>query len=513
MWNWLRNKFRPSVGRGQTVPSGRPSQQSRGGHAVRGSYDAAQTTDENRRHWQWADSLSADSANSKGVRQVVRNRARYETANNGYADGIVDTLANDTIGTCPRLKLRSGNAAADQVAEKSWALWAKRVRLGKRLRTIRKSKARDGEGLAVLITNPRLRHLVKLDLRPVETEQLTTPGLLLPINPNQIDGIILDEHGNPIEYHILRQHPGGPFYTAMLEYDKVPPSHMVHIFDEDRAGQHRGMSEIMPSLPLYAHLRRFTLATINSAEKAAILSGAIKNNVPVDPDEVDAPTTGDLWEIDRGTFPILPPDCDIVSIPAEQPTTTYPQFKQEILNEIARPVSMPRNIAAGDSSNYNYSSGRLDHSTYFNAREIEQFDLAGEDCLEKIWCLWIQEAVLAVPGLEGLHEAVAAGEDIPHDWAWDQPEDIDEEKTANAAKVRLESGQSSYTREFTRMGLDAQAEMKQMADDLGMTLDEYRQLLRQKIAAGGAAKPAPQQPSQTDTQTQDGNNDGSQQSQ
>ncbi|MEX0653677.1 MAG: hypothetical protein WD151_06095, partial [Phycisphaeraceae bacterium] len=61
-------------------------------------YDAAQTTAENARHWAMADSLSADSAASADVRRKLRERSRYEVANNSYAKGIVLTLANDCIG-------------------------------------------------------------------------------------------------------------------------------------------------------------------------------------------------------------------------------------------------------------------------------------------------------------------------------------------------------------------------------------------------------------------------------
>lgn len=60
---------------------------------VRGRYDAATTTDDNRRHWAAADGLSAAAANSPAVRRTLRNRARYEVANNSYAKGIVLTLA------------------------------------------------------------------------------------------------------------------------------------------------------------------------------------------------------------------------------------------------------------------------------------------------------------------------------------------------------------------------------------------------------------------------------------
>ena len=53
-----------------------------------------------------------DAAASPAVRRTLRNRARYEVANNSYARGIVLTLANDSIGTGPRLQLLTGNDRA-----------------------------------------------------------------------------------------------------------------------------------------------------------------------------------------------------------------------------------------------------------------------------------------------------------------------------------------------------------------------------------------------------------------
>jgi hypothetical protein len=81
---------------------------------LRARYDAAATTDDNRRHWANADGLSANAANSAEVRRILRNRARYEVANNSYARGIVLTLANDVIGTGPRLQLLTSDAEANR---------------------------------------------------------------------------------------------------------------------------------------------------------------------------------------------------------------------------------------------------------------------------------------------------------------------------------------------------------------------------------------------------------------
>ena len=45
---------------------------------------------------------------------------------------------------------------------------------------------------------------------------------------------------------------------------------------------------------------------------------------------------------------------------------------------------MPFNIAACNSSGYNYSSGRLDHQTYYKSIRVEQAHL-GTVVLDRIW--------------------------------------------------------------------------------------------------------------------------------
>ena len=64
--------------------------------------DLENTIRENAQGPAGADGLSANAANSPEVRRILRNRSRYEIANNSYARGIVLTLANDVIGTGPR---------------------------------------------------------------------------------------------------------------------------------------------------------------------------------------------------------------------------------------------------------------------------------------------------------------------------------------------------------------------------------------------------------------------------
>ena len=133
-----------------------------------GRYDAATTTADNVRHWAAADGLSASAANSPDVRRTLPNRSRYEIANNSYARGISLTLANDCVGTGPRLQMLTADAFANRFVEQEFFAWADAICLAEKLRTMRLARVSDGESFALLTNNPGIDSPVQLDLKLVE---------------------------------------------------------------------------------------------------------------------------------------------------------------------------------------------------------------------------------------------------------------------------------------------------------------------------------------------------------
>jgi lambda family phage portal protein len=427
---------------------------------LRGRYDAAVTTDGNRRHWANADGLSADSAASPEVRRVLRNRARYEVANNSYARGIVCTLANDVVGTGPRLQMLTGDPEADRRIETTFADWSRAAGLAAKLRTMRMARAESGEGFMLLARNPRHASPVQLDARLIEADQVATPDLRTN-QPRAIDGILFDDFGNPLEYHVLKQHPGEQRWLVNLEYDRIPAAVMIHYFRADRPGQSRGIPDITPALPLFAQLRRFTLAVISAAETAADFAGVLYTDAPANGEAEDVEPM-DAIELEQRMLLTMPGGWKMAQLKAEQPSTTYGDFKREILNEIARCLNMPFNVAAGNSSGYNYASGRLDHQTYFKSIRIEQAHLE-RVVLDRIFNAWLDEAVL----VEGLlpQSMRLRGATRSHQWFWDGNEHVDPAKEANAQATRLASRTTSLAREYARQGLDWEAELRQIAKE------------------------------------------------
>jgi capsid protein len=288
---------------------------------VRSRYDAAATTDENRRHWSNADFLSANAANNPQVRRTLRSRARYEVANNSYAKGIVLTLANDCVGTGPRLQMLTTEDPTNRLVEKEFLRWAEAISLPEKLRTMRMARSESGEAFGMFVANPKVDSAVKLDLRVIEADQIATPSFLRWFS-SAVDGIAFDAFGNPVEYHVLKNHPGEGFSRLSLDFDRIPATAMVHYFRTDRPGQNRGIPEITPALPLFAQLRRYTLAVLAAAETAADFAAVLYTDAPAN-GEADPVEPMDLVELERRMATVLPGGWRLGQVQAQQPATTY----------------------------------------------------------------------------------------------------------------------------------------------------------------------------------------------
>ncbi len=436
-----------------------------GRRSIRARYDAAQTTDDNTRHWAAADTLDADSANSAAVRGKLVPRSRYETENNGQGKGIVLTHANYVVGRGPKLRMQTADKGFNTEVETAWRRWCKAVKLARKLRTQVKAKVRDGEGFLIVRANPGVPDPVKLDVTGIECEQVATP--YLEFNDRyKIDGIEFDEFGNPTYYTLLKQHPGASnWFANSWETERVPAKFVLHLFREDRPGQHRAVPELTATMGLFAASRRWREATIRAAENIADFSVFLKSELP--PDE--EPRTAEMatLDIDKGMLTALPWGTEPFQAKAEQPASTYNEFNRSQICEEARPLNMPYNIAAADSSDYSFSGGRLDHLTYFVSVDVEQSEI--EDlALDPLFAVWFALAV------DAYRWDLDDSEPPSHSWVWPAKPQIDDEKTARARQTGLASGTTTLRAIYAEDGADFEDALVEMAEDYGVSVDEMR---------------------------------------
>jgi capsid protein len=125
---------------------------------------------------------------------------------------------------------------------------------------------------------------------------------------------------------------------------------------------------------------------------------------------------------------------------------------------------MPYNVAAANSSGYNYASGRLDHQTYFKAIRVEQAHLESV-VLDRILATWFDEAAVVPDFLPAGLGLIA---DWPHQWFWDGNEHVDPAKEATAQATRLANHTTTLADEYARRGLDWETQLRQRAKEVAL---------------------------------------------
>ena len=456
----------------------------RNGRNVVGSFDAAETTTDNRRHWAAADCLSADAALNPMIRRVIVSRARYEVANNGYGGGIVNTLANHTVGTGPRLQLTGGDRKACQRIEQRFMKWSRATNFALTLKLLRIAKAVPGEGFAVIANNPGINDEHKLSLVLYETDQVAADTFTLDSfidtydngQVKELDGIQFDSFGNPTLYKIHRIHPGetGAFAVdSKKTVMEVPARYVIHYANIQRPGQHRGISELATVLETMANLRRYMRAVLLAAETGANISFLMYTEAPADGEAVKI-GANEIYEFEANAGVSLPAGWKASQLKPEQPTLNHIEYVHGKVNEIARPFHMPLNIALANSSGYNYASGRMDHQTYFKGIKIEQNYM---ECVavDPVLNEWILEDQILYP--EDYKDPFTG-----HQYFWDGTEHVDPLKEANAQDTRLNNGSTNHAIEYGKEGRDWEIELAQIHTENLRILEYDIEFVKQRNA-------------------------------
>ncbi len=405
-------------------------------------YDAAETNDANRNHWSRVDSLSANASASPEIRKILRERSRYEIKNNSYGQGIVDTIANDTIGTGPRLQFCHRDSKVNKYIETQFAAWCEQVRFAEKCIQLRKAKLVDGEVFGMFGTNNEIDHAVKLDMALLETEQVASPYASFNENPADfVDGIRVNSFGTPVSYDVLRYHPGDTFCTNFQAesdaYDTVPARDMIHYFTPRRPRQSRAVPETSPALPLFAQLRRATLAVVRSFEIAAMIAGIMRTtNIHIEPQRDEhnqAFAPFQAVNFYPGMLMSLPEGWNMEQFKAECPPATYKMLKDELICEIIRCFCVPFNIGAGRSDGYNYASGRMDFQTYERSIEVERYVYLESRVLRPTFRRFLHELSVVDPFV-GKQANIL---ETKSKWLFDSGKHVDPMKEAQAQQIRL----------------------------------------------------------------------------
>ncbi|OEU67458.1 MAG: hypothetical protein BBJ57_02055 [Desulfobacterales bacterium PC51MH44] len=339
-------------------------------------YDAAQTTDQNSRHWANAGmvGMTADDRNNNQVRNILKSRSRYEYDNSGYVKRIINKTSREIVGKSIKVNVESTNKAFNTAVEKAIREWKRKIKLEAKLRTIAKDKIRDGEGVALPIRNTALGDGVQLDLLPITCDRITSTTL--DSSANNVDGVLLNSMGIVNGFEIADR---SDVQSTILntETTKYSVDDVYFWYEQEYAEQHRGIPELTSTLQLNADSRRYRKSVGDTAEMQTNFAMVLEQEV-VNPDQTPC-SAMDTIDLEPRTMTVLPPNAKLNSMQPGQPVDTYKEYTNTVLQETSAPSIMPHNMVIGSSADMNYSSARFDYYIMFGKdRDILREDMENE---------------------------------------------------------------------------------------------------------------------------------------
>ena len=318
------------------------------------SYDAARVTPVNERHWAIGPQTSDPTPEA---RKIIRNRARYESANNSILYGMIETYARDLVASGPHLNFKPFGSARRELAIE-YAKWSNAVGLVPLLKTITKVYLVDGEAFLVATDTPPFFRLIETErIWSNEVTQFPAPiafgqfGAVAPYSGVYVMEGIRYDSGVAVEYCI----DGNNW---------VPAQAMTHWFRQDFANQRRGVSRISTSLDMFAKLRRIDAAVTTAYETVAKIALVLESK-QLAPSELATPF--EVIQLVEGSVTTLPDGYGLNQVKAEHPTSSHRETAAYFIGAAARCFPMPLNKALGTSQDSNFASGSLDNIDYERA--------------------------------------------------------------------------------------------------------------------------------------------------
>ncbi|EAZ4483856.1 phage portal protein [Salmonella enterica] len=395
---------------GNPLPLSRPRLQSLNGSG-RVPYDAADSFSDHLANWQpW---LWSPDNEINIYRDRIVSRVRDMVRNDGWAAGSVTRILDSAVGASFRPLLRADYRALRHISgcksfdaawaddygraiEAAWRIWAddpgrycdveRKKTVTQILRTGFRHKLIDGDALAVMhyrterIAPGRARYATAVQL--VDPDRLSNPQQQFDL-PHIRGGVEIDDDGVPVAYHIRKAHIGdwwsGEKTMSWERIERETPwgrAVVIHDFDADRAGQHRGSSLFAPIVQRLKMLTRYDQSELEAAILNAVFGAYITS--PYDEKMVEAALDSsgttelgayqDLrveFHDDRrislqngARIPILAPGEGMETVNAARPNSNFADFESAVLRNCAAAVGISTQQLTQDWSDVNYSSAR-----------------------------------------------------------------------------------------------------------------------------------------------------------
>lgn len=381
-------------------------------------------------------------------------------------------------------------------------------------------------------------------IQMVDLDRLQTPPLM--VRDSQVRaGIRRDRRGRPLSYFIRKTHPNDylPFFSfteALDQYVEVPAAlkwgrrQVIHLFEQQRPDQTRGIAAMTAALKEMHITHRFRDVTLQNAVTQALYAASITSDMPTeaimqrlggttDAEAISTAitdyTVGYMSTVEQFAGASRNLKADGVRIPHLLPGTKLDlispgkggplgmEFEQSLLRYIAATLGVSYEQLSRDYTNTNYSSARAAMSETWKFM-MAQKKIIADRFATMIFRLWLEEVVnadmlktfpkakagmLYTNGrLNMMFEALARC-----DWIGASRGQIDELKETQASVLKINNGLSTLEDEIGKQGGDYRKVLRQlkreqtMKDAYGLQFAAADPAMMNAVDGGGQPTDSP----------------------
>jgi len=428
-----------------------------------GSYVGASGSHRSLKNWH-ASGGSADKDDLPNLK-TLRTRSRDLYRNDPLVAGVIDTNAASIVGSGLRVQAQidrdylglSDDAAAEweAAAEREFRFVAESVNCDaarsknfyELQTTALISALLSGDLFATMPAIRRKHWPYTTTLSLIEADRVCNKDDAMDTD-ELAGGIRVDRYGAPIEYHVLKLHPGGydmnREWVVIPAYGKSGRRNVIHLYRQTRPGQRRGVPYLAPVINHLKILSEYTEAELTAALISGLFTVFLKN----ESDEGDmAESFDENIELGPGAIVSLTKDESIETADPKRPNTAYDPFVTTIFRQIGAGLGIPYEILLKHfTSSYTASRAAfLEAWRIFKTRRR----WIGDGFCQPFYEAVITEAVLSgrlqAPGF--LDDPFVRKAYLGSVWTGPAAGQINEKVETSAAAARVKEGFSTRARE------------------------------------------------------------------
>lgn len=417
--------------------------------------------------------------------ETLRARSRDLYMGGGFATGAIKTIRTNVVGSglmlSPNPDFEFLGLTQEQAikwkkdVEREWLLWADNVNCDAERRQnfyqlqnlCLISSLCSGDVFAAL---PSIkRNGVPYDLRVsfIEADRVCDPSPK-PIDKNIFGGIEVGTYGETVAYWVSKRNPNATPRSKeewTQEWKRIPAfgaksgrRNVLHIMsDVERPAQRRGVPLLAPVIEQLKQLSRYTEAELMAAVVSGMFTIFVKSNspssplAPMFPAGMEADKDPNAYELGNGAIVSLDENEEIQTANPGRPNTAFDGFVCSICRQIGTSLELPYELLIKHFT-ASYSAARASLLEAWKMFRMRREWLASSFC-QPIFEEWLTEAIL-----KGRIQAKGFFDDpairaawCRADWFGDSQGQLDPQKEASAAKIRVEEGFSTREREAAEL--------------------------------------------------------------